>query len=176
MCAKALLFCGLIALGQLSRRAIQRRLLDDAVTLERMRRSVLVEVVLAVLVLVATAVLVGQPRGPEALAVKDREPVSASAALGGGRTVSVTVDPGEHGPVSIAVELSPGTQPQQVTATGLQPARQLGPIPVPLSANGADPYGASGVDLPVKGRWVITLVVTTSEFDAVTTDVAITLH
>jgi hypothetical protein len=32
------------------------------------------------------------------------------------------------------------------------------------------------VNLPVKGTWVITLVVTTSAFDAVTTDVKIGLH
>ncbi|HEU5006814.1 MAG TPA: copper resistance protein CopC [Jatrophihabitantaceae bacterium] len=182
VCAKVLLFCGLIALGQLSRRAIQRRagLVDggslDGVAHERMRRSVLVEVALAVLVLVATAVLVDQPRGTEALAASDREPVTAGAQLGGGHSVMVTVDPGVHGPVSVSVELSPGTRPKRVTATALQPAKQLGPIPVPLRANGTDLYGASNVNLPVKGTWVITLVVTTSAFDAVTTDVKITLH
>jgi copper transport protein len=182
VCAKVLLFCGLIALGQLSRRAIQRRagLADggslDTVTHERMRRSVLVEVALAVLVLVATAVLVDQPRGTEALAASDREPVSASAQLGGGRSVTVTADPGVHGPVSLSVELSPGTRPKQITATALQPDKQLGPIPIPLRPNGADLYGANDVNLPVKGTWVITLVVTTSAFDAVTTDVKIGLH
>jgi copper transport protein len=182
VCAKVLLFCGLIALGQLSRRAIQRRagLADggpfDDVVHERMRRSVLVEVALAVLVLVATAVLVDQPRGTEALAASDREPVSASTSLGGGRSVTVTVDPGEHGPVSLAVELTPGTEAEQVTATALQPDRQIGPIPITLSPNGTDLYGASNLNLPVKGTWVITLVVTTSAFDAVTTDVKISLH
>jgi copper transport protein len=182
VCAKVLLFLGLIALGQLSRRAIQRRagLVDggslDAITHERMRRSVLVEVALAVLVLVATAVLVDQPRGTEALAASDRQPVSASAQLGGGRSVTVTADPGVHGPVSVSVELSPGTRAKQVTATALQPAKQLGPIPIPLRANGANLYGAGDVNLPVKGTWVITLVVTTSAFDAVTTDVKIGLH
>jgi copper transport protein len=182
VCAKVLLFCGLVALGQLSRRAIQRRagLTDggdvDAVTHERMRRSVLVEIALAVLVLVATAVLVDQPRGTEALAASDREPVSASAQLGGGRSVTVTADPGVHGPVSLSVELTPGAKPRQITATALQPAKQLGPIPIPLSPNGTNLYGASNVNLPVKGTWVITLVVTTSAFDAVTTDVKISLH
>ena len=182
VCAKVLLFCGLIALGQLSRRAIQRRagLADggrlDAVAHERMRRSVLVEVALAVLVLMATAILVDQPRGTEALAADDRQPVSASASLGGRRSVTVTADPGEHGPVSLAVELSPGAEPKQVTATALQPDKQIGPIPITLSPNGTDLYGASNVNLPVKGTWVITLVVTTSAFDAVTTDVKISLH
>lgn len=182
VCAKVLLFLGLIALGQLSRRAIQRRtgLVDggalNETTHERMRRSVLAEVALAVLVLVATAVLVDQPRGTEALAASDREPVTASASLGGGRSVTVTADPGEHGPVSLSVELSPGTRPKQITATALQADKQIGPIPIGLEPNGTDLYGASDVNLPVKGTWVITLVVTTSAFDAVTTDVKIDLH
>jgi copper transport protein len=137
---------------------------------------VLVEVAMAALVLVATAVLVNQPRGREALAAPDRRPVSASAALSGDRSATVTVDPGEHGTVSVAVALSGGPEPKQITATALQPARQLGPIPVPLRANGTDLYAASGVDLPVAGTWVITLVVTTSQFDAVTTDVTIRLN
>jgi copper transport protein len=176
VCVKVLLFCGLIALGSLSRRAVQRRMVHEAITRERMRRSVLVEVVVAALVLVATAVLVTQPRGTEALAAEHRKPVAGSASLGHGRTVTVTVDPGEHGPVTVAVELSPGKEPKKITATALQPDKQIGPLPITLSANGTDLYGASNVNLPVKGRWVFTLVVSTSKYDAVTTAVTINLH
>lgn len=194
--AKIALFLGLIALGDVSRRVIQRRIhrlpvahamTDTAleerppvapaeVLVERMRRSVLVEIALAALVLAATAVLVDQPRGREALAAQDREPVSATAQLGAGRTVTVTVAPGQHGVVTAEVALSPGPQPAQVTATASQPSRQLGPIPLKLSPDGKNLYTASGIDLPVPGRWVITLVVTRSQFDAVTTDVAVDLH
>ena len=197
--AKVLLFAGLLALGNLSRIAIRRRLrprtvayamsdvaLDapppvgppalDAIERERMRRGILVELVLAALVLVATAVLVDQPRGREALAARDRQPITASAALGGGHSVAVTVEPGVHGPVTVAVALSAGTTASAVSATATQPARQLGPIRLSLTPNGTDLYGASEVNLPVSGRWVFTVVVTYSQFDAVTADVSINLH
>jgi copper transport protein len=194
--AKVALFGGLLALGNLSRRAIQRRTRrmavayamtevleehesqppDDPAFTERLRRSVLVEIAIAVLVLAATAVLVDQPRGSEALAISARQPVTGTATLTAGRTVSVTVDPGQHGTVAASVALSSGTQPTEVTATATQPAKQLGPIPIPLTAEGRDLYAASGIDLPVAGRWVITLVVTTSDFNAVTTDVALDLN
>jgi copper transport protein len=206
--AKVLLFLGLIGIGNLSRVAIQRRIVrmpvayamtdpaadpdvdedddpaeddgpaEDEPTLddvahERMRRGVLVEIALAALVLVATSVLVDQPRGREALAADDRKPVAASTSLGGGRTVTVTFDPGVHGPVTASVALSPGAKVQKVTATALQPNKQIGPIPISLTANGTDLYGSSNLNLPVSGTWVITLVVTTSQFDAVTADVKI---
>ena len=101
---KIVLFVGLMALGNLSRRVIQQRVrrpvvayamtddvdeddappeLDDVAT-ERMRRSVLVEIVIAAVILALTAVLVSQPRGAEALAAQDRAAVSATAQLGGG--------------------------------------------------------------------------------------------
>jgi copper transport protein len=167
---KVALFIGLVLLGNLARRALQ------PVAMERVRRTVLVEVALAVGVLVATSVLVAQPRGKEALAIAHQRPASATAALGGGRRVTVTIEPGTHGTVTAAVALSEGVQPRQVSATAALPSKQLGPIPLGLTANGADLYGASGVVLPAAGDWVITLVVTTSEFDATTTDVTVHLY
>ncbi|MGI8761956.1 MAG: copper resistance CopC/CopD family protein [Jatrophihabitantaceae bacterium] len=191
---KVLLFLGLLALGNVSRQAVQRRLLRlpvayamtdtvlaeppaASVTLhtERMRRSVLVEVVLAALVLAATAVLVDKPRGREALAARARQPVMATANLQAGRTVTVGVSPGEHGDVALTVALSPGSEPTHVAATATQPVAQLGPIPITLTPDGADLYTASGVPLPVAGSWVLTLVVTYSRFDAVSTDVTFRL-
>lgn len=189
---KVILFLGLIAIGNLSRLAIQRRIVRmpiayamtdvdvaedepalDEVAHEQMRRSVLVELALAALVLVATSVLVDQPRGREALAADARQPVAASASLGGGRAVTVTLEPGVHGPVTASIALSPGAKPESVSATALQPNKQIGPLPISLTANGTDLYASSNLNLPVSGTWVFTLVVTTSEFDAVTTDVKI---
>ena len=201
--AKVVLFGGLLAVGNLSRQLVQRRarrplvayamtddvLDDDPVHLtesvvhertddvdtERLRRSVLVEIALAGIVLAATAVLVGQPRGAEALSAQAREPIHAMAPLDSGRTASVTVDPGQHGNVSVEVALSAGPRPQSVTATATQPDRQIGPIPVQLIADGTDLYTASDVSLPVPGTWVIALVVTTSKFRAVATQVTVHL-
>ncbi len=189
--AKIALFAGLVALGNVSRRVVHRRatgplvayaMTDDAPALpsaeletERLRRGVLVELVLAGLVLAATSVLVGQPRGAEALAARDRQPVTAVAELGGGRTATVTVDPGQHGTVSVEVALSPGDPPKSLTATAAQPDRQLGPLPLNVTANGPNLFSAGGIDLPVAGRWVIALVLTRSSFDAVAAQVTITL-
>jgi copper transport protein len=194
--AKVVLFVGVLALGNLSRRVVQGRMvvafaMSDEVAeaeaeaepaapafdarTERLRRSVLVEVAVAVLVLAATAVLVGQPRGAEALAAQDRAAVTRSAALGGGRSVSVTVEPGVHGPIDIEVTLSGGAA-KSVTATASEPDRQLGPIPLGLTHATGGVYSAQNVVFPVAGDWVINLLVTSSTFDAVTADVPITLH
>jgi len=147
-----------------------------ATATERLRRSVLVEIVLAIGVLVATAVLVAQPRGKEAIATRELRPASESADLGGGRSVTVTITPGRHGTVVADVSLSPGSEPKKVTATAALPARQLGPIPIELTANDTNVYAASGINLPVAGDWVISLVVTTSEFDATTAQVKVHLY
>jgi copper transport protein len=192
--AKVVGVLGLLALGNLSRRVIQRRVrrpvvayamsnpvpevaepedLDD-VTVERMRRSVLVEVVIAAVVLALAAVLVSQPRGPEALAAQDRKPITTSAPLGGGRSASITVDPGQHGAVSLTVTIPDGAQ--QVTGTATEPARRLGPIPLHLRPVGAGTYQATDVNLPVAGTWLIDLTVTSSRFDAVTTEAKLGLR
>ncbi len=167
---KVVLFVGVLLVGNLSRVAVQRRYV------ERLRRSVIVEVALAVGLLAATSVLVAQPRGKEAVAVARSRPASATAALGGGRTVTVTIDPGRHGTVVVSVEMSAGTQPVQVTATAALPAAQIGPIAMDLTADGRDLYGASGVVLPAAGNWVITIVVTDSEFEAIAAQATVHLY
>ncbi len=167
---KVVLFVGVLLVGNLSRVAVQRRYV------ERLRRSVIVEVALAVGLLAATSVLVAQPRGKEAVAIARSRPASATAALGGGRTVTVTIDPGRHGTVVVSVEMSAGTQPVQVTATAALPAAQIGPIAMDLTADGRDLYGASGVVLPAAGNWVITIVVTDSEFEAIAAQATVHLY
>ena len=167
---KVALFVGLIALGYLSRRAVARRFS------EQLRRGVLVEIVLAGVVLAASAVLVAQPRGREALAAQYQRPVSAAAPLGGGRTAVITVDPGKHGVVAVSVQLSAGTAPQSVTATASLPSQQIGPIPIALTASAPNLWAGSGQTLPVAGRWLFQLVVKTSEFDATTTQAIVRLH
>jgi copper transport protein len=187
---KVALFAGLLALGNLSRVAVQRRYVrpvayamtddlpavEDEADLGPVRRSVLAEAVIAVVVLGVTAVLVAEPPGRAALAAARAEARSSTVALGSGRTATVTLDPGRHGPVSVTVHLSPGARAQQLTATAALPAKQLGPIAVPLTTSDGATYSASSVVLPSAGRWTITLTVTTSEFDAVVADAKIRLY
>jgi copper transport protein len=194
--AKVVGFVGLLTLGNLSRVLIRRRLGGgrvvayamtadteveappsgfSATDVERMRRSVVVEVAIGVVVLALAAVLVGQPRGSDAIAADDRAPVSASAPLSTQRTVTMTVDPGRHGVVAVRLDLGPGAQPEHVDATATQPQAQLGPIPLHLVPAGPSYYTAAGLNLPVSGTWVITVDVMFSEFDAITTEMKVTL-
>ena len=196
---KVVLFVGLIALGNVSRGVVRRRYrpravayaMTDAVLLEseeepdgpdeqfeveheRLRRAVVVETAIALIVLALTSVLVAEPRGKEALVAQYREPVDATAPYSSGHRISVTSDPGTHGNVQLTVDL--GTvRSTSVTASATQPDKQIGPIPVPLSKAGAETYSGS-VTLPAAGRWRIDLVVTTSAFDATTTSATLTLH
>jgi copper transport protein len=167
---KVLLFLGVLGLGNVSRLLVQRFRPD------RLGGVVATEALLGVGVLAVTAVLVAQPRGNEALAAQYREPVTGVAPLGGGRSATVTVDPGTHGSVTVTVELSAGTRATSVTASAIDKAAQLGPIPVKLSAAGRDLYTASQVNLPVAGEWEIDLDIASSDFAATTTDVTLTLH
>ena len=191
--AKVVLFLTLIALAYLSRGVVRRHfrrprlayamtadLVDDVepdtvpLETERLRRSVYVEALVALVVLGLTSVLVAEPRGKEALAAQYRTPVTASASLGGGASITVTSDPGMHGTVQLNVDVD-GVTPTSITATATQHAKQIGPIPVTLTKGGTRTFDGSA-SLPVSGRWEIDLVVTTSAFDATTTDVVLTLH
>jgi copper transport protein len=170
---KVLLFIALLAVGNQSRKAVAR---FGSGGREKLRRALVVEVVIAVSVLAATGVLVAEPRGKEALAASHQKARSASAALSATREVTVTVDPGTHGVVSIAVALSAGDKPLSVTGTASLPSREIGPIPLGLTANGENLYGASGVNLPGAGNWTFALVVQTSTFVATTVDVTVRLY
>lgn len=187
---KAGLFVAVLVAAGLSRVVVQRRYvrpvayaMADATVLEepapsirRIRRSILAEVVLALGILAVTSVLVAEPPGRAAVSTRQAQSQSASTALGGGRIAKVIIDPGRHGPVSISVALSGGARPQRLIATAALPARQLGPINIPLASQDGQTYSASGVVLPAAGPWTITLSVTTSEFDSVVADTTIRLH
>ncbi len=200
--AKIVLFAALLSLGNISRRVVRRRVvayamtdaalldedesdsadesdgadeLDDWVGHERLRRSVYVEALVGLVVLGFTAVLVAQPRGPEALAADNREPVTATAPLGDGRSVTVSIDPGTHGPVDLTLTLDGGARASTITATATQASAEIGPLPVKLVRRGDAAFDGT-VTLPVAGKWEIDLVVTTSAFDATTTDVTLEMH
>jgi copper transport protein len=129
-------------------------------------RTLLSEVAIGALVLAATAVLVSQPPGKVALAAERSQPRQATVQLNAQTQALVSVEPGVQGNVRITVRLSGGPPPTGVTATASLPAKQLGPIPVPLQAAGAGSYTSTGVLLPAAGVWELRLTVRTSEFDS----------
>ena len=182
------LFLCILALANMSRVSVQRRYVRTvayamtdapvdvvAPPVARLRRSVFAELAVGVAVLAVTSVLVAEPPGKAALATDRSRARSAQVALGEGRTATVTLDPGRHGPVTVTVALSPGPKPQQLSATAALPAKQLGPIAIPLRGSGPE-YSASGVVLPSAGRWTITLTVRMSDFDSVVADTKIRLY
>jgi copper transport protein len=65
---------------------------------------------------------------------------------------------------------------REVTGTATEPDKRLGPIPLHLLSVGAGTYEATDVNLPVAGTWVISLVVSSSRFDAVTTQARVGLR
>ena len=174
---KVALFVVTLGVANWSRRAVGRRLGRTADDPHHLRRLVGTEVAIAAAILVATSALVTQPRGPEAVAAQQQQPVTRSASLGPGRAVRLTIDPGTHGQVTAFLTLTGDTTTgrDQLTVTAALPSAQLGPIPLRLSANGPHQYSASGVVLPRAGRWVFTVVDTVSEFDAVTTAITLPL-
>jgi copper transport protein len=188
---KVALLAGILAVANVSRRLVHRRavayamtdalvvdeedVVGDPVGTERLRRAVYVETLVAFVVLAFSALLVSEPRGKEALAASYREPVSATTSIGGNRTATVTADPGTHGLVSLRIELSKGATPTSITATATQNKAEIGPLTVKLTREGPLLYDGS-TSLPVAGKWEIDLVVTTSTFDATTTDVTLSLH
>jgi copper transport protein len=191
---KIVAFVALLALGNLSRIAVQRRwarpvayAMTDTVAIEpepvvapdvrRLARTVAAEAVLALGVLAVTAVLVAEPPGRSvSQTVASAAPVSATAALGGGRSATVEVAPGRHGSVTVSVTLSAGAAPQQLTATAALPNQQLGPIAVPVSRQPDGRYQATGVVLPDAGSWQFVITVKTSEFDSTVADVTLPLR
>lgn len=164
---KVVLFGGLVGLGYLARRVLAAPA-GGWSTLYRLRRTLLVELAVGIVVLAVTGVLISEPPGKVALAADRAKPRSSTVEVSAGSTAVVGIDPGVHGTVVITVRLDGGKPASQVTATASLPAKQLGPIPVPLKATGTNSYSGSGVLLPVAGMWQVTVTVQTSQFDSST--------
>jgi copper transport protein len=175
--AKVVLLAVLIALGYLARRIVQRRdWANRGGPLRRMRRTLLIELLVGAIVLGVTGVLIAQPPGKVALAAVRAKPSFTTVSVTPAARARVEVTPGTHGTVQIQIALTGNVTPIQVSAQASLPARQLGPIPVPLQASGPKIYTASGVNLPSAGDWQIAIRVQTSAFDATTTTATLHLY
>ncbi|MFE1316529.1 FixH family protein [Kitasatospora phosalacinea] len=160
-----------------------------------LRRSVVVETAVAVLVLVVTTMLTNSPPGRVAQAVADA-PATAGTGAGagasavpgrtaelklpydtGGRTANakgtavVTVDPVATGPNAVTLKLTDSAgQPTDVPELELAftlPDRDLGPLPVTLQAQGTGSWTGTA-QLPLNGVWVVSVTVRSSDIDQVT--------
>ncbi|GAA2930090.1 hypothetical protein GCM10020221_27360 [Streptomyces thioluteus] len=155
-----------------------------------LRRSVLAEAAVAVVLLAVTTVLTTtQPGraeaeqeragrtdgGSTAPATTGRTDVTITYDTGGtnGRgTARIALDPGRPGANTVDVALTdPAGKPADVpeaTVSFTEKEKGIGPLRVPLERVSAGRLRASGFQLPMAGRWQLTLTVRTSEIDQVT--------
>ncbi len=134
----------------------------------RLRRTVAMEAVGLVVVLVATAGLVSSPPPVEA-----GTPALATADIvEDNRIAQVTLDPAVSGGTTMHVYISSASgsleQPTEIKVTATLPAQQIGPIDLPLSVAGPGHLTGNGIDFPFPGLWRITVIARYGDFDATT--------
>jgi copper transport protein len=148
--------------------------LAEAAAAERglLRRSVLVEAGLAVVVLALSAVLVGSPpaRATVAEPVDVTLPLRSSAGESG--SVQISLDPARTGANLLHVYLFDDSgrliQPEDIRVTLTEPAQEIGPLAVDLEPAGPGHYVGEGVPIPSAGTWTLAVSVRLDEFTATT--------
>ena len=134
------------------------------------RRSVVTELLLAVVVLGITSVLVGAPPAESALAQPVDVTLPLQGSSGASGSVQVSIDPARPGPNSLHLYLFDDngqlTQPAQITVTLADPQQQIGPIAVALQPAGPGHYVAEAMAIPSAGTWTLAVNVRADEFTA----------
>ncbi|MCT9090439.1 copper resistance protein CopC [Streptomyces sp. ASQP_92] len=169
--------------------AREKRIRDADPERTGLRRTVLAEAGIAVVLLAVTTVLtqtepgrtqqaVDRARAGSQVAVADRPvdirlPFDTGGKTGKG-TVKITLDPGRTGSNDLHVYLedpagAPKDAPEVKVAFTLA-AKSVGPLPVVPDRVTAGHWSASGVQIPMAGDWQISVTVRTSEIDETTVD------
>ena len=161
-------FGAMVLVASVSRRLVRRiapalEPLDgdglDRGTVARLRRSVSLEVMIGAVVLVLTALLVNAIPARDALAL----PFSVEARATPDLLVDISVEPAKAGPLDLHLyTLTAAGAPVEVTAVDASLSRRdgdIGPLVVPLVRAGPNHFASYGFDVPVPGRWVLSLVV-----------------
>lgn len=151
-----------------------------------LRRSVLAEAGVAVVLLAVTTVLTSTEPGRTAEQARGRE--SAATAVPN-RAIKITLPfdtGGESGKGSVRVELDPGRvganslhvwvdDPEgkpldipEIKVAFTLPAKDIGPLPLIPERAAPGHWSASGVQLPLAGEWRIDVTVRTSDIDQTT--------
>ncbi|TPQ18880.1 copper resistance protein CopC [Streptomyces sporangiiformans] len=151
---------------------------------QELRRSVLTEVVVGVLVLVITTVLTGTEPGraatetrTDATAAAD-PPVTSTTVVpfdvgtpGGRGKVQIVLEPGRVGENRIealvmAADGGVSTVPE-IRLTFTLPSQKIGPIDAELTDQGGY-WGTDSLNLPLPGTWTMKVTVRTTDIDQVT--------
>ncbi|MER7478961.1 copper resistance protein CopC [Streptomyces sp. NPDC126510] len=159
----------------------------DPDTRRRLRRSVLVEVAVAAVVLMITTVLTGTlPARAQAEAAR-QAPAGAlppttlitvpydtgTGSVSGRGTVQVTLDParvGENGIQAVAAGSDKGlVVVPEIRITFTLPSRKVGPIDAELTDQGGY-WSTNSVNLPLAGNWTMKTTVRVSDVDQVSVE------
>uniref|UniRef100_A0AAU2V7I1 Copper resistance protein CopC n=1 Tax=Streptomyces sp. NBC_00003 TaxID=2903608 RepID=A0AAU2V7I1_9ACTN len=169
--------------------AREKRIRDADPERTGLRRTVLAEAGVAVVLLAVTTVLtstepartqeaVDRAKAGSQVAVADRPvdirlPFDTGGQNGKG-TVELTLDPGRTGSNDLRVSLEdPAGKPKdapEVKVSFTLAAKSVGPLPVVPDRVAAGQWKASGVQIPMAGDWQISVTVRTSEIDETTVD------
>ncbi|MFI6470446.1 copper resistance CopC/CopD family protein [Streptomyces sp. NPDC050516] len=169
--------------------AREKRIRDADPERTGLRRTVLAEAGIAVVLLAVTTVLtstepartqeaVDKAKAGSQVAVADRPvdirlPFDTGGQNGKG-TVELTLDPGRTGSNDLRVSLEdPAGKPKdapEVKVSFTLAAKSVGPLPVVPDRVTAGQWRASGVQIPMAGDWQISVTVRTSEIDETTVD------
>ncbi|MCZ4122474.1 copper resistance protein CopC [Streptomyces sp. H39-S7] len=152
-----------------------------------LRKSVLAEVAVAVVVLAVTTLLTGTQPGraaqektgsvaapvdaPSGLPLSVRIPYDTHGPKGKGQAL-ITIDPGRVGQNEVHVLIS-GADPVPVDVPEVKleftlKAKSIGPLPVALQHLDVGHWTAASVQLPMAGTWQVSVTVRTSDIDQVT--------
>ncbi len=153
LCAKVFLVTLMAALAYLGRRRL---------TPERLRRTVPLETALAVLVLVLTTVLTGEPPARTTYG----PPLTATAALDQGRQAQVHLDTTRHGAIPIDI-----TAPGATAMRGTLSSAEIASLPVRFTAGPDGRWHSTYATAPRPGLWTLQLTVQFGANDAAVTSV-----
>lgn len=169
---KVVAVLAIAGLGAFSRSLVRARAsagddaaeLDDADLHRAVRRSVLAETVVAVLVVALTSLLVAADpaRSVEAAAFEQVRLVETTQ-------LTLVAAPARSGPVDIHLYVDDPniglTADLEATATMALPERDIPPVEIPIRYAGRGHWSAYDVDVPISGRWQVEVDVVVSEFE-----------
>jgi copper transport protein len=135
-----------------------------------LRRSVALEVGLAVAVLATTAALVNAVPGASVVDDGAAAGGTFSSLVHGSLTaIEVTVDPTAVGAADIDIIVTDHfggpLEPEEVTASLTLPDRDIGPLDLTLQRIGTGRYVAEATQIPFTGTWELEVVARTTDID-----------
>jgi copper transport protein len=139
---------------------------DEATEIRRLRWSVAVEVLIAVVILAVTALLVN------AAPARDQQTGPVTTTLNGDdMNFDIIVSPAEAGRNDVHLTaVTPAGGPTEVInmeATFSLPSRDIAPIKLQLRRLGPGHYTAPGADIPISGDWQLEVAALRSQTDEV---------